>query len=59
MDKLKQYVDKFNQNDEEIIRQSIGNQDAYDWLKGNGDVQSYSTWIADAVHGILICRKQL
>ena len=56
MDKLKQYVDKFNQNDEEIIRQSIGNQDAYDWLKGRGDVQSYSTWIADAVHGILICR---
>lgn len=35
MDKLKQYVDKFNRNDEEIIRQSIGNEDAYDWLKDN------------------------
>ena len=33
--KLKQYVDKFNSNDEEIIKQHIENAKAYEWLEEN------------------------
>ena len=33
--KLKQYIEKFNRQDEEIIKQSISNENAYDWLKDN------------------------
>ncbi len=32
-DKLAGYVNKFNKNDEETVRQYIGNEDAYAWMK--------------------------
>lgn len=32
---LKTYVDKFNEEDEEIYCQEIGNEQAFDWLKDN------------------------
>lgn len=50
MDKLADYVNKFNEQDEEIVRQHICNEDSYAWMKEQipyfecSDPETEETW---------------